>query len=175
MNQDKKSKTSNIIVIILIIIIIGLAAFIIYDKLIKSEKPSEQVVEEPKNELVAFNENQFTESDSQEDIYFKTLTYKNNNLKIDFKLYMQNETDESGYLEKVMSNILVNDKKVKTIILTEFRNCENKTECDTLYDSLDEAKSAAITRIKEGLGTIKTDKYYLYIIFDGKHVKNENN
>ena len=161
-NKPNSSAVSSIIIIVILLGIIGYEAWYIYNDKLKGPEPAPQV---EVKELVVFNDTQFTEKPGEND-YYKLLTYANGELKLDFKLF----TKESNEQIDVKADMLVKDIKIGTLVVDTYFKCDDNCMDN---ESLDDKKVEAVKRLRKSIGTIKGDKYYLYMIFD--EITNESN
>ena len=190
--EAKKNNTLVILLIVFIVISLVLGGYIFYDKVIKKEEVKEPPVddnnkqEEPKNddsnkvetdeqvepkdtsnkgnELVNFNINQFLERKNVTEDgknYYKVLTYNNNKLTVDFKFYTEKENSEIfDIIEHIKADIYINNIKKTTKELEQFYHCD---DCNKAYSNVEEAKEYSVRIVKGSVGTIKGDKYYVYL------------
>ena len=176
-NKKEPKKSNNVLLILFMLISLLLAGYIVYDKVIKKEEIKEpEKIEKPvveeNNELVKFDESQLTEKDNiTEDgkEYFKVLTYKNNELTVDFKLYTEKgEKDyENGYDDKIKLDLYINGLKKDNQILEEYVRCTDV--CENLGEyAFADITNKWVSNIKKLIGTIKGDKYYFYIDLPNK-------
>ena len=154
----KSNRNSIIIIIILLLIITAEAVFIYLDKLNNKEKPTEDVVIESK-ELVEFKQTQFTETPGQNE-YYKILTYTNGDVKIVFKLYTKETNEEID----IKADMFIKDIKYEEVLIDTYLKCDD--ECPNEKDSFEELKENATQKLRKAVGTIKGDKYYIYVLFD---------
>ncbi len=160
---EPSKKGNGALIAVLVLIIIGLVGYIVYTNFMQKDEPTPEPTSDLPTksikELVQFDNSQLTEkSDVSEDgkTYYKVLTYKNNDLTVDIKFELKAEADKSTTLV----DLYVNGKFVKKMHTFEYEICDpEQFGCNTEA----EAKSYPIGIVKEGLGTIKGDKYYFYI------------
>ncbi len=166
-NKPNSSATSSIIIIVLLLGIIGFEAWYIYNDSLKGPEPVPQV---EVKELVKFDSTQFTENPGENE-YYKLLNYENGELKLDFKLFTKENNEDIN----IKADMFVKNIKIGTILVDTYFKCEDdeSVECPNGGENFDDKKAGAIKRIKKSIGTIKGDKYYLYMIFD--EISNESN
>ena len=162
---NKKTKKINKILVIVIVILFGFITFIIFDKVIKKAEKTEPKKTEIK-QLIKFDLNQLGEVKSaiKDGTEYRILSYINSDLKIDFSFYakLQNMDDDTR-LGEMYLEMFINGNKVDFLYdLGVFYIASNPIEKLT-YNSLNEAFINAIISLKEHMGTIKGDKYYLYL------------
>ena len=169
--EEKKSYCGLLIVFMVISLL--LTGYIVYDKVIKKEEPikqnEEKEINKPQDEAIGFKKidmNQFSEQSSDDSKYYTILTYNNANLKLEFKLYYQKLVDGSG---AIYYDLYVNGNLKKENFA--FYDIKSSTKL-----SLDEEKALAQENVKNSVGTIYGDKYYVYykdeetiIVFNSKN------
>ncbi len=186
--EEKKSYCGLLVVFMIISLL--LAGFIIYDKVIKADEPNiindktNCQVEKNVRELAKFDDSQFSEQDNvryNDRDYLKVLTYKNNDLTIDFRIYFDLITQDTsiGYKKgQTRARFYINGVYMYEVINFEEEYClSGNPKCFEKYgnleevfgtrDSIESSVSEVVDLLKSTFGTIKGDKYYLYMKNDG--------
>lgn len=161
-NEQKSSNAGSIIIIAILLLTIGWEVWYIYNEkfVSKEDKP---IIQDEIIELSKFDDNQLSET-SEDGTYYKNLLYQNGNLKIEFKFFTELDNDNT----KINLDLFINDNKIEKILLDTYYKCDddNDISCLNSGKNLDAKKDEVVEKVKKSIGTIKGDKYYLYIIFE---------
>ena len=172
-NTSEPKKNNNLIIIILLLIILGLAGYIIYDKVI-AEKDANNNQEnvnnnENNNQTNNNNENnQVNNNDNNQDhnLNEKNIVFEKNingkNIKVEYKISVSDKTDPW-----IICDLFINGNKEDSWQKDLYPAGADGFSEDEINSDINDFIETVNSDFASNVGIVKGDKDYLYILSGG--------
>lgn len=165
-NTNEPKKNNNLIIIILLLIILGLAGYIIYDKVI-AEKDENNNQENVNNNDVNSN-NQANNNDSNQDnnLDEKNIVFEKNingkNIKVEYKISVSDKTDPW-----IICDLFINGNKEDSWQKDLYPAGADGFSEDEINNDINGFIETVNSAFASNVGIVKGDKDYLYVLSGG--------